>query len=135
MRTQQTFFVISVHFWNPTGCFVLARKSACLVPRRERRFMSKRSCEAAESIEDASLRMARVNGRRMQKRSVRIALRRKGRMSLSRPDGAYCFLHRAVPFSLQCALRMIKCKERDYRREVFYTVSYTHLTLPTTPYV
>ena len=38
--------------------------------------MSKRSCEAAESIEDASLRMARVNGRRMQKRSVRIALRR-----------------------------------------------------------
>ena len=82
--------------------------------------MSKRSCAAAESIEDASLRMARVNGRRMQKRSVRIALRRKGRMSLSQPDGAYCFLHRAVPFSLQCALRMIKCKERDYRREVFY---------------
>ena len=34
---------------------------------RERRFMSKRSCEAAESIEDASLRMARVNGRRMCK--------------------------------------------------------------------
>ncbi len=28
--------------------------------------MSKRSCEAAESIEDASLRMARVNGRQMQ---------------------------------------------------------------------
>ena len=27
--------------------------------------MSKRSCEAAESIEDASLRMARVNGRRV----------------------------------------------------------------------
>ena len=48
--------------------------------------MSKRSCEAAENIEDASLRMARVNGRRMQKRSVRIALRRNGRMSLSRPD-------------------------------------------------
>ena len=48
--------------------------------------MSKRSCEAAESIEDASLRMARVNGWRMQKRSVRIALRRNGRMSLSRPD-------------------------------------------------
>ena len=85
--------------------------------------MSKRSCEAAESIEDASLRMARVNGRRMQKRSVRIALRRKGRMSLSRPDGAYCFLHRAVPFSLQCAFRMIKYKERDYSREVFYTRS------------
>ncbi len=34
---------------------------------RERRFMSKRSCAAAESIEDASLRMARVNGRRMRK--------------------------------------------------------------------
>ena len=82
--------------------------------------MSKRSCAAAESIEDASLRMARVNGRRMQKRSVRIALRRKERMSLSRPDGAYCFLHRAVPFSLQGTFRMIKCKERDYSREVFY---------------
>ena len=36
--------------------------------------MSKRSCAAAESIEDASLRMARVNGRQMQKRSARIAL-------------------------------------------------------------
>ena len=48
--------------------------------------MSKRSCEAAENIEDTSLRMARVNGRRMQKRSVRIALRRNGRMSLSQPD-------------------------------------------------
>ena len=48
--------------------------------------MSKRSCEAAESIEDANLQMARVNGRRMQKRSVRIALRRNGRMLFSRPD-------------------------------------------------
>ena len=38
--------------------------------------MSKRSCEAAESIEDASLRMARVNGRTRKCRSARIALRR-----------------------------------------------------------
>ena len=120
MNRRSLFFIIPVHSWNPTGRFVLARKSACWVLRRERRFMSKRSCEAAESIEDASLRMARVNGRRMQKRSVRIALRRKERMSLSRPDGAYCFLHRAVPFSLQGTFRMIKCKERDYSREVFY---------------
>ena len=42
--------------------FVLARKSSCRKLRRERRFMSKSSCEAAESIEDAVVRMARVNG-------------------------------------------------------------------------
>ena len=41
--------------------FALAGKSAPRKLRRERHFMSKRSCEAAESIEDAILRMARVN--------------------------------------------------------------------------
>ena len=62
--------------------------------------MSKRSCEAAESIEDASLGMARVNGRRMQKRSVRIALRRKGKCRFRDPTvrivfctGPYLFLY------------------------------------------
>ena len=76
---KPVFFVIPVHSWDPAGRFVLARKSDCWVPRRERRFMSKRSCEAAESIEDAvhdnrmfaerafyCMRMARVNGRRIQ---------------------------------------------------------------------
>ena len=37
--------------------FVPAGKSAARKARRERHFMSKRSCEAAESIEDALLRM------------------------------------------------------------------------------
>ena len=41
---------------------VLARKSELRRVRRERHFMSKKSCKAAESIEDALLRMARVNG-------------------------------------------------------------------------
>jgi len=40
---------------------VLARKSELRRVRGERHFMSKKSCEAAESIEDALLRMARVN--------------------------------------------------------------------------
>ena len=40
---------------------VLARKSERRRVRRERHFMSKKSCKAAESIEDALLRMARVN--------------------------------------------------------------------------
>ena len=43
---------------------VLARKSELRV-RRERHFMSKKSCEAAESIEDALLRMARVNSNKI----------------------------------------------------------------------
>ena len=40
---------------------VLARKSELRRVRRKRHFMSKKSCEAAENIEDALLRMARVN--------------------------------------------------------------------------
>jgi len=40
---------------------MLAWKSAYKKVRRERHFMSKKSCEAAESVEDAVLRMARVN--------------------------------------------------------------------------
>jgi len=40
---------------------VLARKTERKKERKERPFMSKKSCEAAESIEDALLRMARVN--------------------------------------------------------------------------
>ena len=41
---------------------VLTRKSERRRVRRERHFMSKKSCKAAESIEDALLRMVRVNG-------------------------------------------------------------------------
>ena len=35
--------------------------------RRERQGMSKKSCEAAESVEDAVLRMARVNSNYFKK--------------------------------------------------------------------
>ena len=40
---------------------VPARKAELRRVRRERHLMSKKSCKAAESIEDALLRMVRVN--------------------------------------------------------------------------
>ena len=49
---------------------VLARKSELKRVRRERHFMSKMSCKAAESIEDAILRMARVNSNECKKGTV-----------------------------------------------------------------
>ena len=55
---------------------------------RERRFMSKRSCEAAESIEDASFANGAGERTANAQGSARIALRRNGGMSLSRPDAA-----------------------------------------------
>ena len=45
----------------PSSDSVLARNAELRRVRRERHFMSKKSCKAAESIEDALLRMARVN--------------------------------------------------------------------------
>ena len=61
-KTQaQANFMISYQFpcSFPRADFMLARKSAYGKLQRERRFMSKNSCKAAESIEDAVLRMAR----------------------------------------------------------------------------
>ena len=49
---------------------VLARKSERRRVRRERHFMNKKSCKAAESIEDALLRMARVNSNKIHYSSL-----------------------------------------------------------------
>ena len=57
---KSRYFFVTVHSYSSESDSVLARKSELRL-RRERHFMSKKSCEAAESIEDALLRMARVN--------------------------------------------------------------------------
>ncbi len=58
---KSRYFFVTVHSYPSESDSVLARKSELRRVRRERHFMSKKSCEAAESIEDALLRMARVN--------------------------------------------------------------------------
>ena len=57
---KSRYFFVTVHSYPSESDSVLARKSELRL-RRERHFMSKKSCEAAENIEDALLRMARVN--------------------------------------------------------------------------
>ena len=57
---KSRYFFVTVHAYPSESDSVLARKSELRV-RRKRHFMSKKSCEAAESIEDVLLRMARVN--------------------------------------------------------------------------
>ena len=71
--------------------FMLAGKSACRKVRRERHLMSKKSCEAAESIEDALLRMARVNWRRYPRmRSAAIRNLSLTRLAARAPKVPYC---------------------------------------------
>ena len=64
-RRKKRSVILSVLKRHSLRQHTLARKSELKRVRRERHSMSKKSCKAAESIEDALLRMARVNSNKI----------------------------------------------------------------------